>query len=228
MTPIAGTIDAVRIADILSRAVMDYLRDDQRASYPLTGDVWMVARSKRAWKKIKDGFERYTTADGAISLYKLPDGVIKAVAHQFPRSKNLWNGPDLLRNNKLASMFASLFHDLIWGHRRELAEALGISVPNVLRIGNDLFIQAWRAIDGSFKGKVESWIAFQAVSAAAPWYHKLKGSALALVALGLLSGCYSVPEGEVLEVGGVEVVEQIMKEYGDGLQPAAQDEDDSK
>ena len=70
---------------------------------------------------------------------------------------------------------------------------------------------------------MKSWIAFQAVSAAAPWYHKAK-KALAVLALGALlaggcSGCAAFPEGGVDELDGVDVVEEVMRDYGDGLGP---------
>lgn len=38
----------------------------------------------------------------------------------------------------------------------------------------------------------------------------------ALLATGC-SGCFSVPDGEVESVDGVEVVKKVMEDYGDGL-----------
>ena len=116
MTPVASTETAARIANIIHQAVKrsaKYLRDDQRASYPLTGDVWIVVKSKRIARKLKDE-DWHTTADGSLTIRKLDEKRVKIVSHKFCRSSRLWNGPDVLANNELASMFASLFHDLLW------------------------------------------------------------------------------------------------------------------
>ena len=213
---------AARIAGIIAAAVRDYLRDDQRASYPLTGDVWITVRCPRVARRIADG-TLYTTADESLTIRKVDAERVKLVAHAFQRASKLWNGPDILKNNELASMFASLFHDLMWGHKAELAVALALAPKDVLRLANDVFLLAWRYIDGSLWGRVKSRLAFKAVSAAVPWYHTAK-KILALVAGSLLvagcgSGCYSLPDGEVEEAGGVETVQHIMDIYGDGLGP---------
>ena len=221
---VASTAAAMRIANIIHQAVKrseHYLRNDQRATYPLTGDVWIVVKCKRIARKIKDE-DWHTTADGSLTIRKLDEKRVKIVAHKFCRASKLWNGPDVLKNNELASMFASLFHDLLWGHKDELAAMLGLSVKDVLALANDAFILAWRFIDPSLLGRVKSYFAFQAVSAAVPWYHKLKGATAAIAASVLLSGCsgcYSLPDGEVEEAGGVETVQHIMDIYGDGLGP---------
>lgn len=232
MTPDATTAAAARIANIIHQAVKrseKYLRDDQRATYPLTGDVWIASKSKRIARKLRDD-TLYTTKDGSITIRKLDEKRVKIVAHKFCRASKLWNGPDVLKNNELASMFASLFHDLLWVHREELADVLGLTIKDVLYLANDAFILAWRFIDPSLLGRVKSYFAFQAVSAAVPWYHRLKGATAAIAASVLLSGCsgcYSLPDGEVEEAGGVEIVKQIMHEYGDGLgpDPATETED---
>ena len=213
--------DTARIAAIIAKAVAEYLKNDQKASYPLTGDVWLTVRCKRVASRLKDGFT-YMTQDGALFIRKVDEERIKLVAHAFPRSKRLWNGPDVIPNNELASMFASLFHDLIWGHRRELAEAMGIEARDVLTFGSDVFFIAWRAIDPSFLGRIKSWLAYQGVRSAEPWYHRWKEGvviAASALLLGGCSGCYTTPDGEVEEMGGVDIVKQIMHDYGDGLGP---------
>lgn len=225
----------VRIANIVQRAVRDYLRDDKRASYPLTGDVWVEIKSKRIAKRInalKGGV--YTTKDGSLTLRRIDERRVRVTAHAFQRVSKLWNGPDILKNNELASMFASLFHDLMWAHKEELAEVLGITPKGVKRVANDVFILAWRAIDPSLRGRVKSWLAFQAVSAATPWYGERKKShvsenaivalAFAAAALSGCSGCYSLPDGEATEIGGADIVQDIMDQYGDGLGPEEESE----
>lgn len=224
MSEVASAATALQIAKIIRVAVersSKYLRDDQRATYPLTGDVWIVVKCKRIARKLKDD-EWHTTADGSITIHKLDEKRVKIVAHKFCRASRLWNGPDVLANNELASMFASLFHDLLWVHKDELAEMLGLTVKDFLYLANDAFVLAWRFIDPSLWGRVKSYFAFQAVSAAVPWYHKLKGAGAVVAASVLLSGCagcYSLPDGEIEDAGGVEIVKQIMHDYGDGLGP---------
>lgn len=211
-----------KIAASLAKAVRDYIRDDQKAAYPLPRPVTAVIRCPRMSARLADGFE-HLTSDGSLLVKKMPDGRILLRAGAFPRSANLWNGPDLLKNNEIASMTASLFHDLVWVHHEELAAAFGCSERDVLKFGNDAFPLVWRYVDPSLKGRVKSWIAFQAVSAAAPWYHKAK-KALGAIALGALlaggcTGCASFPEGGVDELDGVDAVEEVMSDYGDGLGP---------
>jgi len=232
----------VRIANIVHRAVRDYLRDDKRASYPLTGDVWIEIKSKRVAKRI-NALKRdvYTTKDGSLTLCCFDDRTVRVTAHAFQRVSKLWNGPDILKNNALESMFASLFHDLMWAHKKELAEVLGITPKEVKRVANDVFVLAWRAIDPSLVGRVKSYFAFQAVSAATPWYgegedkqvatpgeNAIVAVAFAAIALSGCSGCFSLPDGEVTDVGGADVVGQIMDDYGDGLgpDPATAEEDE--
>ena len=222
MAPDPATIKRItRIANIVHRAVRDYMRDDQRASYPLTGDVWVTINGGRTAKRVPDG-TRFTTADGSLTIEKWGSGIVRITAHAFQRASKLWNGPDILKNNKLESMFASLFHDLMWIHRVEIGEALGLTPKQVMRLANDVFILAWRAIDPSLKGRIQSYFAFQAVSAAVPWWPWIQ-KALATVALSFLlagcEGCWSMPGGEVVEVGGVDVVQGVMDVYGDGLGP---------
>ena len=225
----------VRIANIVHRAVRDYLRDDKRASYPLTGDVWIEIKSRRVASRIA-GLKRdeYTTQDGSLSLIRIDERRVRVIAHAFQRVSKLWNGPDILKNNELASMFASLFHDLMWAHKEELAEVLGTTPKGVKRVANDVFVLAWRAIDPSLKGRVKSWLAFQAVSTATPWYGEKKKShlsenaivalAFAAVALSGCSGCYSLPDGEVERFGGADTVQSVMDQYGDGLGPEEESE----
>ena len=223
----------IRIANIVHRAVRDYLRDDKRASYPLTGDVWIEIKSKRVAKRL-DGlkFGEYTTKDGSLTLRRIDEKRVRVTAHAFQRVSKLWNGPDILKNNELSSMFASLFHDLMWAHREELAEVLGCTPKKVKIVANDVFVLAWRAIDPSFLGRIKSYIAFQAVSAATPWYgegadnqantpseNAVVALAFAIIALSGCSGCFSLPDGEVTDVGGTDLVGQIMSDYGDGLAP---------
>ncbi|MBQ9727634.1 MAG: hypothetical protein IJV65_09045 [Kiritimatiellae bacterium] len=224
MTP--EKIESVaKIAGIIRKAVeetADYIRRDQAAAYPLGADVSLTVKSKRVAKRCARlcvGMA-VLTDDSALEIIRIDDKRVRFVAHKFCRASKLWNGPDLLRNTELASMFASLFHDLIWVHREELARKLGLSVRKVLRLGNDVFRLAWKFIDPSLAGRFKSWAAFQAVEFAAPWFHRLKPAlalSAAMLAVGGSAGCYTLPDGEAEEACGVEEVRRIMDVYGDGL-----------
>lgn len=209
------------VAKIISRAVReagDYLRNDQRASYPLRRPVYVVLRDNTLAALCKD----FRSADGALAIENRGDGLVKFLAGVFPRSANLWNGPDILRNKHLRRMLASLFHDLIWGHREELAAAWGLSVEEVLHLGNIVLFEVWMwASKDSWWGRIEARVAYQACELGKGWYHTAKKT-LAVVALALVAsgceGCYSYPDGFVVEVYGEEEVQDVMDLYGDGLE----------
>lgn len=226
---VATVMEAAKIAAIIRKAVedtADYIRTDQAASYPLAADVWLTVKSKRVAKRVARLCvgSHVVMGDGSLEIVRIDEKRTRFIAHKFARASNLWNGPDLLRNTELASMFASLFHDLIWVHRHELAEKLGIEEIEVLRLGNDVFNLAWRFIDPSWIGRFKSWAAFQAVEFSAPHYHRVKRAlalvaAASLAAAGCSEGCFSLPDGAAEEAGGVEEVQRVMRVYGDGLGP---------
>ena len=219
--------EQARIAAILAKAVKDYLKNDQQADYPLPGPVDIVVKSERVARPVRSP---YTTRDGSLSVTPLGDGRTRFVAHKFGRC-GLWNGPDVLPNNTLRGMLASLFHDLIWEHADELAAAWGVSNLEILRWGGDVLYLVWKwASKDTWWGRREAWLAFQATDFAAPFYHKLLprvkkavgATVLALLCSGC-TGCYSLPDGEVESVDGVEVVRQVMRDYGNGLGPGPQE-----
>lgn len=220
--------EQAKIASILAKAVARYIREDQAADYPLPSPVRVVVRS---WKLSEFVKTPHTTKDGTISVTPLGDHGIELIAHAFPRSGK-WNGPDVLPNDNLRSMLASLFHDLLWGNSSDFCAAWGCYQTDFLRWANGVLYLIWVwASKDSWWGRREAWLAFQATEYAAPVYHKVKkafGKATAIaVLLGLCagcSGCFSVPDGEVESVDGVEVVEQVMKDYGDGLKPGPEAE----
>ena len=218
-----GLVNAeqAKIASILAKAVARYIRDDQAADYPLPAPVEVTIKS---WKLSEFVKAPYTTKDGTLSITPLGDHRLRLTAHAFPRSGK-WNGPDAIPNDTLRGMLASLFHDLIWEHASELCNAWGCYQTDLLRWGNGVLYLVWVwASKDSWWGRREAWLAFQATEYAAPVYHKIKKifdkTATAIVLSALCagcSGCFSVPDGEVESVDGVEVVEQVMKDYGNGL-----------
>ena len=185
----------------LVRAAAEYLRKDQAADYPLPDSVVVVIRSRRVAKLVT---KPYTTKDGSLSVTPLGENRVELRANRFLRS-GLWNGPDILPNTTLRSMLASLFHDLVWEHADELAAAWGASKLKVLRWGGDVLYLVWLFL-------AKSAASFALIVAATVLL-------LALASCAGCSGCFSVPDGEVESVDGVETVKRVMKEYGNGLGP---------
>lgn len=213
--------EQAKIASILAKAVEKYIKDDQRADYPLPSPVTIIVKSRRVADFVKSP---YTTKDGSLSVTPLGDDRVQFTAHSFGRV-GLWNGPDAIPNDTLRGMLASLFHDLIWEHFEEFCAVWGCRQTEFLRWGGDVLYLVWKwASKDSWWGRREAWIAFQATNFAAPVYHKLKNAVAKTTAIVLAcglcagcSGCFSTPDGEVESVDGVEVVEQVMKDYGNGL-----------
>lgn len=167
------TAEQAKIASILAKAVAKYIRDDQRADYPLPAPVTVVVRSWRLAEFVKTP---YTTRDGTISVTSLGDHRIQLMAHAFPRSGK-WNGPDGIPNNTLRGMLASLYHDLLWLNASEFCNAWGCYHTDFLRWANGVLYLVWVwASKDSWWGRREAWLAFQATEYAAPVYHKVKKS----------------------------------------------------
>ena len=216
-----------RIAKIIAEAVKNYVKEDQRADYPLPGEVSVVVKSRKVASLVRSP---YTTKDGSLTVEPVDERRVRLVAHKFVRC-GLWNGPDAIPNNTLRGMLASLYHDLIWVHAAELAAAWGCTELEILRWGGDVLFLVWVwASRDSWWGRREAWLAFQVTDFAAPFYHRLLprvkktvgATVLALLCSGC-TGCYSLPDGEVESVDGVEVVRQVMKDYGNGLGPGPQE-----
>ncbi len=222
------TAEQAKIASILAKAVAKYIRDDQAADYPLPAPVEVKIKSWRLAEFVK---APYTTRDGTLSVTPIGNHRIQLIAHAFPRS-SLWNGPDVIPNSTLRSMLASLYHDLLWTHSSEFCKAWDCYQTDFLRWANGVLYLVWVwASKDSWWGRREAWLAYQATEYAAPVYHKVKKAfgktatsiALAALCAGCAGGCFSVPDGEVESVDGVEVVEQVMKDYGNGLGPGPEE-----
>ncbi len=157
------------------------------------------------------------TKDGSLEVH-LTQGEsftrIDLTAHPFPASAHLWNGPDLLKKTKYRSMLASLFHDLIWSHRKELSEALGITIPEVLDWGNGVLYGVWMHASGkSFAGRIEARLAWQVCDYSKGWYHQAKemlGLNSLILALLLVVGCGTPPDWRVTEIEGTNAVLRAM------------------
>lgn len=196
-----------------SSSFLEWLRRDQGASYALDGPVTARLSCADMARMLPSGFD-FATADGSLAILRDGDSdVVTLEARAFTRESRLWNGPDVISDDGLAAMASSLFHDLVWEHRAEIAAAAGIGEMDVLQFGNVALVKVWRFVDPSFKGRVKSWAAFQAVSGAKRWYHPLKrwlGLATALAVLAHCAGCWSIPAGEVESIDGIEAVQRAM------------------
>ena len=135
-------------------------------------------------------------------------------ANPFPASSHLWNGPDLLKNNKYRSMLASLFHDLVWEHRAELAKAWHVSDKAVLGWGNGVLYALWMyASSDSLAGRIEARLAWEVCEFSKGWYHDLKkllGLHSILFAIMLAAGCGTPPDWTVAEIDGTNAVLRAM------------------
>ena len=214
------TLEQKAIADIIAKAVAKYIRDDQRASYPLPSKVRIVVRSEKLAKPVVAPF----AIEGCpLEIRALGDGRIELVSLPFDRESKNWNGPDGIPNNRFRSMLASLFHDLIWKYASRIAAAWHTTEKEVLRWGNGILYLVWLwASEDSWWGRREAWMAYQVTTFVAPVYRKAKkalGFAGVVIAVGVSAGCgcYTVPDGEVEEVDGAETVRQVMQDYGNGV-----------
>ena len=202
-----------------SSGFAEWLRQDQGASYPLDAPVTAVVKSRKLARLLPGDFD-FTTQDGSLTIQRLSEKRVLLRANAFSRGMRLWNGPDLIPDDKLAAMVASLFHDLIWAHRVELADVLLATEMQVLQWGNDAFLLVWRFVDPSLAGRVKSYFAFQAVSAGKYVYHPAKrllglsGVATLLCVSLLCAGCFSLPDGEVESIDGIDAVERAMQAGG--------------
>ena len=212
------TPEQLRVARIIGRAVAAYLKADQQADYALPERVAVVIEDKDFAAFAKTDFD-----NGVLGVERLGGDRVRLVAHKFPR-RGLWNGPDILPNTTFRRMLSSLFHDLIWLYRKELAAAWGSDEVAVMRWGGDALYLVWMwASSDSWWGRREAWLSFQVTQAAAPVYHKAKkllGKATAVVAVSLCAvcaGCFATPKGRVVEVEGADTILRVMREQGDGL-----------
>lgn len=201
------------------KAARKYLAADQNATYGLESPVSVTIRSERVAAPWLPPAAPFTTKDGFLSIMWREPGVVTLTANPFPPAARVWNGPDVIPNKWFRSMLASLFHDLIWIHDKELAKHLGCSETEVRRWGNDVLYLIWKwASDDSLWGRCEAWLAFQTCQFAAPGYRtarRLLGRALLCALLlgaaaGCSEGCYSLPDGGVIDAAGTAAVEAAM------------------
>ena len=142
--------------------VIKYVKDDNSHFYGLDDDVTAVVTGEGVspWAEgggdpeVIPGCGSVTTADGTLSVEATGPGRVILVAHPFDASLEVWNGPDILPDTTYRWMLASLFHDLIWAHRKELAAK---AVENDGWSSNEEFTEGQTyytlisGYDGSFK-----------------------------------------------------------------------------
>ncbi len=217
----AATIAIGKKVVKVANQVIKYIREDNEASFGLDEKV-SAALFGDDIALIKDGTAlaevcEITTKDGSLTITPIENGLdwgIRVTANPFPASSHLWNGPDLLKNNKYRSMLASLFHDLVWEHRTELAKAWHVSEKAVLGWGNGLLYALWMyASSDSLVGRIEARLAWEVCEFSKGWYHdvkKLLGLHSILAALMLAAGCGTPPDWRVVEIEGTNAVLRAM------------------
>ena len=219
--------------------VFKYIKADNEACFGLDEEVSVVLFGDDVTLFQGGGcVEDVTTADGSLSITPIENAIdwgVRLVAHPFPSSSRLWNGPDIIANNQYRSMLASLFHDLIWEHGDELAKAWGVSKQDVLRWGDGVLYALWMyASEDSIRGRIEARVAWQVCEFSRGWYHSLK-KILGLHCLAfalLLAGCGTPPDWTVAEISGTNAVLRAMGKaqtteiaQGEGVSAPAQAED---
>ena len=200
-----------KMAKKIGDRVMKYVRDDNAHSYGLDEDVSVVLRGADVSPFLFEQDWAFTTADGSLTIETLGHDRVRLTAHPFAADAHLWNGPDLLPDTQYRSMLASLFHDLIWIHRAELAAAFGWDELAVLEWGNDVLYTIWVWASGNAVQRLEARLAWHVCNLAAPWYHAAKKSLklcclAALLVSALAAGCVSPPAWEVESAVGTNAV----------------------
>ena len=204
--------------------IIKYIRDDNERSYGLdeqvsavlSGDKVTLCREGRTNSFVP--VTEITTKDGSITISPCADGLeyaVRLVAHPFPASSRLWNGPDIIKDNQYRSMLASLFHDLIWEHADEIAKAWSVSKQAVLQWGDGILYALWMyASADSVWGRVEARLAWSVCEWSKGWYHSAKKLlGLHCVAFALLlvaAGCGTPPDWRVVEISGTKAILRAM------------------
>ena len=220
---IATALKIAKEAKKVADKVIKYVKDDNSHFYGLDDDVAAVVTGEGVspWAEgggapeAVPGCGSVTTADGTLSVEATGPGRVILVAHPFDASLEVWNGPDVLPDATYRWMLASLFHDLIWAHRKELAAAFGRSAPWVLDWGNDVLHTLWVHASGNAIQRLEARIAWHVCGFAAPWYHSAKKILRLhclpwLLGVVCLAGCATPPDWEIESIGGTNAVLRAM------------------
>lgn len=207
----AAAAKVFKVAAKVGGKVLKYIRDDAAHSYGIDEDVSVVLRGAGVSPFLSELDGAFTTADGSLTIEALGNDRVRLTAHPFAADAHLWNGPDLLPDTQYRSMLASLFHDLIWIHKAELAAAFGWDVQAVLEWGNDVLYTIWVWASGNAVQRLEARLAWHVCNLAAPWYHAAKKSLklcclTALLVSALAAGCVSPPAWEVESAAGTNAV----------------------
>ncbi len=207
----------VKVAD----KVLKYLKEDNSHSYGLDEEVSVLLSGKDvAWPASSAvSLADYTTQDGSLTIAFCEtslDVAVRLVAHPFPVSSNLWNGPDIISDTKFRAMAASLFHDLIWEHASELAKAWGVSKTDVLGWGDGVLYAVWMwASEDTLLGRIEARVAWSVCEFSKGWYHTAKKwlglHTIALATLLAAAGCVGTPpDWQVVEFTGTNAIIRAM------------------
>ncbi len=210
----AAAVKVAKMAKKIGGKIMRYVRDDNAHAYGLDEAVSVVLAGEGVSPFWPEAEIEFTTADGSLTIAISSPSRAILRANPFPAGAKLWNGPDLLPDTQYRSMLASLFHDLIWVHRRELAEAFGRDEQSVLAWGNDVLYTIWVWASGNAVQRLEARLAWHVCDLAAPWYHSAKkilrlGCIAALAAT--MAGCASPPTWTVESADGTNAVVRAMQ-----------------
>lgn len=192
---------------IAFNAIVEYLKDDQAHRYGLRKAVRLRVRAQEGEPDV--GIYNYK--DELLTIESAQDkrSVVIGV-EPFRAESGLWNGPDIIPDSLEDGTFeGSLFHDILWGRSKAIAQANGTSEGEVKRWADGILVACMRYYS-KHDGGSGLWqrLVYNAVHVGSYVYSDLKKllSKLFLVGAivgtmvmlsGCVSGCWTEPGWEV-------------------------------
>ena len=181
--------EATALAKKALKIVVPYikaeLRKDKANRYSLKSD-WTLPVVKKPLRDFEnEAFEIVT--DGKVS-------VITVKAFDSTKEENHCDGASCAPDVFLGVDFrpGACFHDRWYEYFEELAEALGLTLKECRKLGDEIFASINYAENGmSFKVKVVNTIYFRAVRLFGGFYHSAKRGGKAVLAVVLMALCLS-------------------------------------
>ena len=208
MNPVLAKVLKKGAQEAVKKAIK-YIKDDQQKTYALDEVVSFEIEAKGMGNK-----PAFKTKDGSLEYTPIDSDHFRVTCYPFPAEAHLWNGPDIIKDDNLAAMAASLVHDLWWIHATEISEAWKCDRIFTLHYGNELLNCIWLLFEPRSR---TARIAFGICEWASPWYHKVKklvglGCLAALLATGAGCGLLNAPgDWRVVSAEGTNAIVRAMQ-----------------